>query len=328
LPFEVTLSNKIRAAAVLKLNQYDRYDPSYGAGSYLCEHLKNRRFDIIIANDIDPLPTVARLADKDTKILLDAHEYFPDLFGDDWKFKFFFREYNNYLFEKYLPRIDAMLTVSNGVADAYDKKFGIRAELVLNVPEYVDLSPGEVVGTNIKIIHHGGAAPSRCIENYLELVALLRPEFSLYLMLMPTSPKYHKKLVEIINKNSRVHLVPPVQPLKIAAAINEYDIGVHMLKPVGLNHKYAMPNKLFEFIQGRLGVMVWPGTEMSETLDRFGCGLSSAQATIESMADALNNLTLEKIREMKSKSNEAAKVLNMKSSEEKFLGVVDQLMRK
>ena len=38
----------------------------------------------------------------------------------------------------------------------------------------------------------------------------------------------------------------------IAQEINQYDIGVYLLRDGNLNNKYAMPNKLYEFVQARL----------------------------------------------------------------------------
>lgn len=42
-----------------------------------------------------------------------------------------------------------------------------------------------------------------------------------------------------------------------------FRIGVHILPPVSFNHRYAMPDKLFDCLQARFGVLIGPSPEMA-----------------------------------------------------------------
>ena len=49
---------------------------------------------------------------------------------------------------------------------------------------------------------------------------------------------------------------------------NDYDVGLYLLPPTNFNQRYALPNKFFEFIQGRLAIAIGPSPEMAKLVER------------------------------------------------------------
>ena len=77
-------------------------------------------------------------------------------------------------------------------------------------------------------------------------------------------------------------------------------------EPVTFNLKHCMPNKLFEFIQGRLAVAIGPSPDMAKFLIDNEIGIIAESFEPEALAEKLNKLTAESITEMKNRSHELA----------------------
>ena len=273
LPRNVTLLDKLKAAILLKMKLYERYDPSFGAGPYLLEAIGSAKFDLVVANELEPLIAAYALEQGRPRVLLDAHEYSPLQFEDSWRFRFFFKDYMDYLCKRYLKNVDSMLTVSEGLQEAYLENYGVISHLITNSPFYNKLIQKKTQDNCIKLIYHGAVTRSRKIELMFDLMEKLDDRFTLDLMLVPTSPKYYGHLKQLAEKYERVKILEPVKPDEISQALNQYDIGIYMMAPVNFNHKHALPNKLFEFIQARLAVALWPTPGMARIVKETNCGI-------------------------------------------------------
>ena len=176
---------------------------------------------------------------------------------------------------------------------------------IMNTPFKSKLEPSPVKADKIHLIHHGISARGRSIESMIELVSkYLDERFELTLMLVKTDPGYYESLKKLANPYPRIHFVDPVPMPEIAQRINQYDIGFCMLEPDCFNHKFALPNKFFEFIQGCLGIAVWPLPEMSRIVRQEGNGIVAEEHTLSSIASCLNGLDAEIIKRFKEKSHE------------------------
>jgi hypothetical protein len=65
--------------------------------------------------------------------------------------------------------------------------------------------------------------------------------------------------------------------------LSEYDWGFYLFQPTGFNTKYALPNKFFEFIQARLGVIIGPSPEMMAIVNKYENGFVSKDFSVQSI---------------------------------------------
>jgi hypothetical protein len=137
---------------------------------------------------------------------------------------------------------------------------------------------------------------------------------------------YLKKLYEMGIKNPRIKFVKPVPMPEIVKTINKYDIGLYCLDPSSFNDRMALPNKLFEFIQGRLAVAIWPSPEMAKIVRKYQCGVVSEDFTCESMAELLNQLSEDQIMKFKLKAHKAASELCAERNREVFILIIKELI--
>ena len=290
-------------------------------------HLNKQKFDLIIAHDPFTLPISLILARKNNaKVLLDAHEYTPREYEDIWIQKHFLSHLWHCLCKRYLKRADAIITVCNGLAKEYEKDYGVGCEIITNAPFYSNLKPKSPDKDRIKMIYHGAAHPSRKTEDMILLMDHLDYRFHLDLMLIKNSPRYFRKLYDLGKMNPRISFLDPVPMLDIPKRTNNYDIGLFLLSPTSFSYRMALPNKLFEYIQARLAIAIWPSPEMAKIVNEYNCGIISEDFTIESMAKKLNSLSTDDIVKYKMNSHIAAGYLCAEKNEEILMNIVDNLL--
>ncbi len=273
-----------------------------------------------------PCRAAHRIAERHgAKLYLDAHEYQPLHYGS-FLFNFFVRDYWHWICTRYLPTVDCMTTVCQGIADEYTKNFGVRCRVQMNLPFYERIEPADPVDGKIRMIHHGLAARSRHLEHMIHLMSLLEPRFELDFMLVGMDSRYGRHLQSLASRNQRIRFLHPVGMRDIPRAINPYDVGLYLLAPRSFNQRMALPNKIFEFIQGRLAIAIWPSQEMVRIVDRYQNGVYSRDFDIQQMAHALNRLTIDELAGMKRRSHAAAEELNSEKTRTQLLEIVDSLL--
>ncbi len=274
--------------------------------------VKNKRFDVIIANDFETAPFAAWLSSRSRgKFFVDAHEYWPDQYDRFWH-RFFFSRFRLWLCTQFHNQAEYIVTVSGGLATKYSQILGNREIGVLwNTPPFQDLAPSKVDNQEIRIIHHGIAARIRKIENMIELAGLLDERFSVTFMLVrKNDPEYFDELVKLGARYPNVFFVDPVPTLEIASFTNSFDVGLLLVSETTVNLEYALPNKFFEYIQARLAIAIGPSKEMRGIVSHYDNGVVTESISPVEMANKLNSLSGEEIQEFKNASDRAARFLN------------------
>lgn len=296
----------------------------------LLERLKGEQFDIIVANDIDTLPLAFDLKNN-AKVVFDAHEYAPRHFENNRAWRTFFQPFYIALCRKYIPATDLMLTVGKGLAKEYEANFGVTPLIITNATRFVDIGISPVEENKIRMVHHGIANPSRRLELMVDMMKHLDDRFTLDLMLMTSDFASGKtrSYIEAFKKTAaadpRIRILPPVKSDDVVKTINGYDIGIFLLPPVNFNYANALPNKLFDFIQARLGIAIGPSFEMAEIVRHYNNGVVSEEFTALSLASELNKLSSNDIRIFKKHSDEAAREINADQNEKLLMGALGRL---
>ena len=293
--------------------------------------LADRQFDLIIANDIEALPLAFDI-DPTANVLFDAHEYAPRHFEDKLSWRIFFQPFNLYLCKKYIPKVKAMTTVGTGLANEYHKHFSVDPVIITNATAYHEIVPSPIKPNTIRMIHHGGATVSRKLELMIELMRHLEERFTLDLMLIvpelasSKTKNYINRLRTLADGDPRIRFLPPVKSLEIVAFINRYDLGLFLLPPVNFNYANTLPNKLFDFIQARLGIAIGPTPEMAEIVNSYKIGVVSKDFSPESLAFELNKLSSSDVEQFKLNTSRPARERSAESNKIKLLELVNKIV--
>jgi hypothetical protein len=317
-----------RAVGALRLatRRYDAYYRNRSEVRDCRARLAGIGADVIVANDIDTLPIALEMAGE-SPVLFDAHEYAPLEFEERLFFRLFQKPYRYWLCRTFIPRAGAMTTVCESIAEAYERDSGLRPAVVLNAPDFEDLLPSDASGRGgtIRIVHHGGAARSRGIEQMIRVVRMLDRRFTFDLFLVGNDSTYVDELRREARNDPRIRFNEPVPMRDLPRTLNAFDVGLYLLEPSSFNNRFALPNKLFEFVQARLAVAVGPSPEMARVVREHRLGIVAEDFRPETMARMLSQLDVASVAAFKASAHAAARQLSADAARETITRIVSQL---
>jgi glycosyltransferase involved in cell wall biosynthesis len=199
-----------------------------------------------------------------------------------------------------VSRCAAVITVSDGIAERLRERYRLPVMpcVVRNVSA---LSAGErptghaglrerlgVTPDTPLVLHQGAPAAARGCEVLIEAVATL-PGVQLAFLGDP-EPGYGAVLQARIDKlglQGRVRMLPSVPLENLLAHTAEADVGVTLLQDTCLNHRLALPNKLFEYIAAEVPVVAAALPETQRLVESYGVGWCARPDDPAAVAGAL-----------------------------------------
>jgi hypothetical protein len=310
-----------------KLITLKRYRKAYwklSAVTWARQHLRGRVFDVAIANDVEAVPVAVKLKPR-RGVLADLHEYSPRLHDDNPAWFERITPWFEWVVRRYVTAADAWSTVSRGIVEEYEKNFGFRAELVTNAAPGRAYEPGPV-GTPIRIVHSGACLRNRNLHIMAEAVETASNDVTLDFYLTANDPPYLQELKDYAAASRRITVHDPVPYAQLADTLNGYDMGIHVLPPINFNNKLALPNKLFDYVQSRLGVVIGPSVEMEHYVDAYGIGVVAEDFTREATRAAVERLSVASVAEFKARAHACAAELAGERQVDVWESLVDGLM--
>jgi glycosyltransferase involved in cell wall biosynthesis len=284
-------------------------------------------YDLVVVNDLDLLPWAERavpdLLRPGGRAHLDVHEYHR------WEGhgvaaiprRVLFAGFHRWLVRFVgSPVFTSRTTVAPGIAELYARDFGVALPtIVRNSPDEVVQDPSDVDPRRIELLYHGNPDLSRGLPVLIEAMRLLSDRFHLTLMLTGDEGAVRPLREMAADLGSRVDIVPAVPMAEVARAINRYDLEVIFYPPNSPNHLFSFPNKFFEAIQGRLGVVVGESPSMADVVRHYGNGTIVDGWTAADLARTLEEATSDDIRAFKRAADRASHEINSASEGRAFL---------
>ena len=332
-----SMASKIarRAVTILvriipNIRQFDRLKDSLNdikIGVYIYRDLlANNKYDLIVVEDLQLLPLAFTLK-RDGRVLFDAREYYPLQFNESRKFRIFEKGERIRLCRRYLGKCDAALTVSGGLARQYKQDFNVPMTVYRSVPKRASSMAAHSVGPVITMVHHGVANRNRKIEKMIAIAGACKPRLTLDLFLVGDQ-RYIAELKNISQQYENVTICEPMEFGEINAVLANYDVGFYILEPTSFNLRYALPNKLFEYIQAGLAVIIGPSPEMAEVVTKYGCGIVLPSFNEDEVSSLLREITSDQIADTKAKARIAAEDLCYESEKQVLIPVLGDLDRR
>ena len=107
----------------------------------------------------------------------------------------------------------------------------------------------------------------------------------------------------------------PVPYAQLVDTLAEYDVSMTFLPPTNFNLAHALPNKFFEAVQARLGLIIGPSPEMVAILTQYGLGAIVPDFEVESLRSVIRDLTPEMVASWKQAADAAAKDLSAEAQQ-------------
>lgn len=245
--------------------------------------------DVFTANDLDTLPAVWCAAKLRAKpVVYDSHEYFtevPELLENKVAKNVWTRA------ERFiLPKLSFAMTVCQSIAQVYSEKYGVSFSVVRNVPHFNDYPPTLSSARDQKtIIYQGAVNLGRGLELMINAMPMIE---SANLLIIGGGDKLAelKEKVEKMNLSDRVHFTGKLNYEALRSYTLQADIGISLEENMGLNYYYALPNKLFDYIQCRVPVLASDLPEIRRIVDTYAVGKILEDRTPEALAAAVHKM--------------------------------------
>lgn len=286
--------------------------------------LDGTEWDVVLANDVDAVGLALSLR-SEYGVHADLHEYAPRQKEDVWKWRLFVAPFIRWMCRKFVTRADSVTTVGQGIADEYQRVYGIRPGVVTNAAPYAELDP-QPVSVPIKLVHSGAALRDRNIMAIVDAVEATSADVVLSLYLTPNDPGFLEEVRGRAAASQRVTLHEPVPYSELSKALNSHDVGVHLLPPVNFNNMWALPNKFFDYVQARLGVVIGPSPEMSRVLDDRVFGAVTEGFTAVNLTRLFDGLSAARVEQWKWAADSAAQDLSGETQAEGWAIALDALL--
>lgn len=284
---------------LLRLHRfYARLEPRDRA-SY--RRLKGGDWDVIVAHDAQTQYVASLLAPR-YGVLADMHEYAPKQGKPTFIWNVLYRPYYSWLCRRYVAKAAAVTTVSSGIVDEYRRVFGFEPTLVINATPYQERAI-QPVGAPLRLVHSGGISPQRRLDIMIRGVRESSADVTLDLYLVGGESPLMSQLKAQAEGEPRIRFREPVPYRDLVETLNGYDVGLSIFPPTTFNLAWCLPNKFFDFIQARLGVIVGPSPEMERFVNEYGMGLVLPDFEPSSLAAALDALTPEQVTRWKTASD-------------------------
>lgn len=288
--------------------------------------LKYIKSKVYHASDLYTLPAMRQAADRHhARLVFDARELYthlPSATRRPWV-----RTTWKVIQHLHIHRANCVYTVSESIARHLKKKHNAQNIcLMRNIPapqpatstcslrERLALPPDVTI-----ILHQGNLQKHRGATMMVEAMLYTK---NAVLVFMGHGPMRSdtEQLVENLRLQSKVRFIDPVPAEKLLSVTASADLGLTFLEDCCLNHRYALPNKLFEYLAAGVPIIASDLPEISQIIQRFNVGCVVPPGDAKALAAAFNRAVSDAELRQKWVTNtpDVQKVFNFTAESERF----------
>jgi glycosyltransferase involved in cell wall biosynthesis len=287
------------------------------AAAHLEPILASEPYDLVFAHDVPVFPLAVQIKDAwDIPLICDLHEIFPE--QDEHFTTETARRYWRAVERAGLSRADAIISVNQAV-DAYVRERyrpAVTSVVVHNSMPFIERAAlgGESLRERYGISEDrrvmtfsGSLRPHANVETIILGFAEARIE-GWDLAILGSGPLLSplERLVSRRSLAGRVHLGYRARERELLALVSSADLGLLPYQAVGLNHRIATPNKLFEYLQARVPIATSRLPMIESLLEGTGVGGFVDFSSTESTAAGLRRFVAEVLPSIAPESLERA----------------------
>lgn len=281
-----------------------------------------QKADIYLSNDLDTLPANYLLSRLKRKTLVfDSHEYFPEVpeLIDRKRVQNFWLKIE----EAIIPKLKHCYTVSPSIAELYKEKYGVDFDVVRNLPVKQTFDSFEKFDQKT-IIYQGALNVSRGIELLIDAMKYM-PDYKLIIAGEGDITRSLKQKVQDSNLDKQIEFLGRIPLEELREITRKAHIGLSLEEDRGLNYRFALPNKLFDYIQAQIPVIVSDLPEMKKIVQDYKVGKVLDERNAEKLAGLIQSCVneYETTDKFKSQLKLAAEELCWEKEEGKLLNIFE-----
>lgn len=246
--------------------------------------------DVLLSNDLDTLlPNflVSKLQRK--KLVFDSHELFtevPELVNRPFVKNVWTR------LERWIyPKLKNSYTVCESIADIYNTKYNTNFKVIRNIPTEKETIKGNLpFETDKKIILYQGALN---LGRGLDLMISSMEFLDDFIFVIVGSGDIETDLKQQVSNQKlqeKVKFLGQLSPEELQKITPNASVGISLEEDLGLNYRFALPNKMFDYIQAEVPILVSDLPEMKQVVLDYNVGEIAIERTPEKIAEQIKNI--------------------------------------
>jgi len=288
-------------------------------------------------NDLPALPigyVISRLTGAG--LVYDSHELWSDVVSRTWPAAV--ASLLQVVERRLARKAQIVITVSESIAEHMALSLVIpKPTVVRNVPAMREnAGPGgesppcsssilhaalQLPESTRLVLYQGGISQARGLGLAVEAATSMVDGAMLVFLGDGPGVKDLKRLTAELGVGNRVRFLPAVKADDILNYTGGAWLGIHPLPRSSLNHEFALPNKLFEYLHAGLPVVVSDLKEMATLVTQLGVGLVFPAGDQVGFIRAVNRLLMDSTLYLRCKANveHAATTLTWRNEERLLL---------
>jgi len=290
-------------------------------------YLLFRRMDCLCAIDLDtilPCYLLSRL--KKVPRVYDAHELFCEMkevvsrpvVHRVWK----------WVEKRSLPAFTEGYTVNGLIAAEFEKMYGVRYEVIRNVPVLQEEAPvyKEVPEAERFILYQGAVNEGRCFESLIP--AMRAVDLRLVICGEGNFMQQARDLVHQYGLEGKVVFKGRVRPEALRSLTKAAWCGITLFDDRGLSNYYSLANRFFDYMHAGIPQLAMDYPAYKEINNLYPIAVLVSEPGIDQVAAALNSLLEDKAlyKTLQGNCQEAKKHFSWQEEEKKLIRLYQKIL--
>ncbi len=209
-----------------------------------------------------------------------------------------------------VPKVDAVYTVSQSVADEFERRYRRHFDVFRNLPlrDLVIESNKKINAHNQPknasriILYQGALNEGRGLETAIEAMQTVE-NAELWLIGEGDLSQILRGMATRLNVQDKVKFFGFIVPDELPFYTAKADIGLQMSEDKGLSYRYSLSNKFLDYIQSELPQICTQFPEYQRINDQYNVGILIEKTDSQLLISALNKLIYDTDFYKKTKEN-------------------------
>jgi len=300
----------------------------------LLVYLLFAQFDAACAIDLDTIaPVYITGKIKGAKLVYDAHEYFTEVPEVIRRRKV--QKVWQKVEQTFVPHFDETYTVSEGLAELFEKKYHKHFNVIMNVPypqnnpapASVSLSGDERGAPSPFILYQGALNEGRGLEHLI--TAMQQIDCPLKLAGEGDLSAQLRQQVQTLGLQQKITFLGYVPPAELKKITAQATIGINLVENTGLSYYYSLSNKFFDYIHASVPQVCIGFPEYQKLNNKYHVALLVKDCSTPQISEAIMRLLKDTglYAQFQKNCEVCSRELNWKVEEIKLLAIYERLFR-
>ncbi len=283
------------------------------------------RADVYAAADLDTIAPCFKVAWlKRKRKVFDAHEYFQEV--PEVVNRPFIKKVWSWVGKFFVPRADLAMTVSESLADEFQKLYGIRFETIRNVPRKSTAAIANQPGNYL--LYQGALNEGRGLAQLIDAMKTI--DMPLKIVGEGDLSDELRKKVKALKLGDKIEFLGYIPPDRLEEITSNAWLGLNLLENKGKSYYYSLANKFFDYINHGVPSLSMDFPEYRKINERYEVCLLLDNLQLHNIVRAVYSLKNNAVKYGQLQKNclAAREEFNWENEQKKLLAGFEKILKK